>query len=74
MTGNILPKNLHGLNFTRRQFTFIRSFVLIGSQMADLLRDEEIKTLHISYEADKLIKEWDSVIMKLVLAQYSKKS
>lgn len=72
MAENILPKKPHRLNFTRRQFAFIRSFILIGSQMADLLRDEEIKILTISDEADKLVKEWDSVIMELVCARYSK--
>jgi len=69
---NILPKKSHRLNFTRRQFAFIRSFILIGSQMADLLRDEEIKILTISDEADKLVEEWDSVIMELVCTRYSR--
>jgi len=69
---NILPKKPHRLNFTRRQFTFIRSFILIGSQMADLLRDEEIKRLTISDEADNLVKKWDSVIMELVCTRYSR--
>ena len=72
MAKNSLPKNPPGLNFTRRQFTYIQPIILIGCKMADLLRDEEIKILTISDEADKLVKEWDGVIMELVCAKYSK--
>ena len=54
MAKNSLPKNPPGLNFTRRQFTYIQPIILIGCKMADLLRDEEIKILTISDEADKL--------------------
>ena len=66
MAKGSLSKNLHKLNFSRRQIEFFRPMILIGYEMAELLRNKEI-AIGIKDKAISVVNEWNCAMSKLVV-------
>ena len=67
MAKGSLSKNLHKLNFSRRQIEFFRPMILIGYKMAELLSNKEIEAISIKDKAISVVNEWNCAMSKLVV-------
>lgn len=68
-----LSKNLHKLNFSRRQIEFFRPMILIGYKMAKLLSDKTIENLSIKDKAISIVNEWNSAMSELIAVMLESK-
>ena len=62
-----LSKNLHKLNFSRQQIDILRTMMLTGYKMAELLSSNKIKNPELKDEIDSIVNEWNVVASELVV-------
>ncbi len=68
MAKGSLSKTTHKLNLTRRQTLLFQQIILAGNQMAELLAQLEfhfVQPMKVK-KADKLIKHWSNLMIRLV--------
>ena len=67
MAKHSLSKNLHKLNFSRQQIDILRTMMLTGYKMAELLSSNKIKNPELKDEIDSIVNEWNVVASELVV-------